>query len=280
MNWEKERNMEQELSADEIKKILVEILVVVDRFCRENKLIYFLTGGTLLGAVRHKGFIPWDDDIDIAMPRESYERLLRTFNRNRKDHYRIIDVSNTKNYYLQFAKVIDNQTVWHEEFAKAIDIGVYVDIFPLDYIGSDYAKAKALNKQTEFYRKLLRAKVYGWYGTRKWYRNLMAMSFSVLPISTKTIIKKIDKLSRSYEKDSNSKYAAVMVFMAYGEREIMESKWFSKIIELPFENHTFCAPAEYDSVLESLYGDYMELPPLKKRVTHHFFRAYRKEIQK
>ena len=71
-----------------------------------------------------------------------------------------------------------------------------------------------------------------------------------------------------------------MVFMAYGEREIMESKWFSKIIELPFENHTFCAPAEYDSVLESLYGDYMELPPLKKRVTHHFFRAYRKEIQK
>ena len=122
--------MKKELSLEEKKKILVSILSEVHNFCDENNLKYFLPGGTLIGAVRHKGFIPWDDDIDIYMPRNDYEKFLCEFNKE-SERYQVISLK-TDGYYLPFGKVIDTKTVLIENVDSDYKMGIYLDIFPLD----------------------------------------------------------------------------------------------------------------------------------------------------
>ena len=138
--------MREICNLSEIKKIELDILRAFRSFCEKNSLRYFLAYGTLLGAVRHGGFIPWDDDIDVAMPRTDYERFLKEF---RDERYEVYDLSK-KGYFYPFAKLCDTTTVLIEEMSVKNSIGVYIDIFPMDGIAdndqSQHSKAKRLMK--------------------------------------------------------------------------------------------------------------------------------------
>lgn len=262
----------RKLENQEIKLIEKRILLEVDRFAEDTNIEYFLAYGTLLGAVRHSGFIPWDDDIDIFMPRNSYDAFLNSFNQY-SSRYKVIDASNTANYPYAFAKVIDTETEITEFRFQEYKSGVYIDVFPLDYVGNDKREIERLNRKLNIKRSILKYKTL----RPSYYRGLRRVLLCLIKtalafINTKQVIIRIDKEIRKNQNEST--YFASMPMLTYGNKEIYEASWFRDYIMVMFEGSSLRAPIEYKKVLESTYGDYMTLPPPDKRKTHHSFDAW------
>lgn len=258
-----------EITLTEQKEILQKILMFFHDFCEKNNLTYYLTGGTLLGAVRHKGFIPWDDDIDVCMPRNDYEKLLDTFN-DAHGAFRVISARD-KQFYLPFAKVVDTRTCMKEAVDSNFELGIFIDIFPIDNMSDDYNTAYSLYRDVKKYRTALMFKNVKISDQRAFYKNVILafgkIALSLIPRSY--IIKKIDKHSQRYNSAQATYYVGMVCAAFYEKREILKSEWFSGKCLLDFEGKQFWAPKGYDAFLTQLYGDYMQLPPVEKRVTHH-----------
>ena len=261
------------------KEIQVEILKEVRNFCDEHNLTYFLGGGTLLGAIRHKGYIPWDDDIDIMMPRADYEKLLTEFNETCNNQYKLISYKNTEDYYYIFAKVVNTQTILVEDNYKKIkDLGIYIDIFPIDYLPDDENETKKIMKQ---YRKM--HKITSMYSVDKLEevtksKSKLIMKKLILSVVNKkdrykNLLQKMDSLASSY-KDTNT---VACVSGRYFEKEIMPSTYIAETIYADFEGEKYKIPAGYDAYLTKHYGNYMELPPEEKRTKEHHNEAYWKK---
>ena len=272
--------MQHNLKLDEIQKIQLNILLEVADFCDKNGITYFLTAGTLIGALRHQGFIPWDDDIDILMFRPDYEKFISIFNKRKNAGTKKVFATGYKNYPYAFAKVSDENTVLveSENLNKYFQIGVNIDVFPLDYLGDDLSLANKFVNYIYRYGGLMDIKNISLDRPRPWYKQtfikIAQMCFKIF--SYKYLISKINQIARKYENQTNSKYIGQIVLKAKGEREILERKWFSSTIELLFENHLFKAPVGYDAYLRRLFGNYMQLPPPGKRVSTHYIKAYYK----
>lgn len=258
----------REIDFDTYKSILLEIMDSIDKFCNDNDIPYFMLGGTLLGAVRHKGFIPWDDDIDIAIPREDYDRFCETFNQNRNDAYSVICLGNNDKYYLPFAKVIDTRTSLIENAFQTIEIGAYVDVFPIDFFGEDKLKqAKKIRERKSFIWRLRSIKHIKISKKRAFYKNAaIIISHLLCWESVNSIARKIDKMERSISGSKDEKYNANLY-----DDKIMPTCYIGNRTKLPFEGREYWAPENYDAYLTDLFGDYMQLPPESERVTHHDF---------
>lgn len=263
----------REIQFEEMKKIELNILNYFTEVCKENNLRYYLGGGTLLGAVRHKGFIPWDDDIDVMMPRPDFQKLLSLSLNN--ENYNIIKPG-TAGYYYNFAKLVDTRTILEEKGIKLIDgLGVYIDIFPLDGMPETPDARKKRFKELNSIRKrinntcLLRPK---FHRNPFAYLNACRIYNSNKYIDLASLQKKyLDSALKNSFNDSEFVFAAGG---AYGARDIFPGKWFEKEIELQFENLSVKAFNGYDFYLTQLYGDYMTLPPEDKRVTPHHTIVY------
>lgn len=263
----------REIQFEEMKKIELNILIYFTEVCEENNLRYYLGGGTLLGAVRHKGFIPWDDDIDVMMPRPDFQKLLSLSINN--ENYNIIKPS-TAGYYYNFAKLVDTRTILEEKGIKRIDgLGVYIDIFPLDGMPETPDDRKKRFKELNSIRKrinntcLLKPK---FHRNPFAYLNACRIYNSNKNIDLSSLQKKyLDSALKNSFDDSEFVFAAGG---AYGARDIFPGKWFEKEIELQFENLSVKAFNGYDFYLTQLYGDYMTLPPEDKRVTPHHTIVY------
>lgn len=263
----------REIQFEEMKKIELNILTYFTEVCEENNLRYYLGGGTLLGAVRHKGFIPWDDDIDVMMPRPDFQKLLSLSINN--ENYNIIKPG-TAGYYYNFAKLVDTRTILEEKGIKLIDgLGVYIDIFPLDGMPETPDARKKRFKELNSIRKrinntcLLRPK---FHRNPFAYLNACRIYNSNKNIDLSSLQKKyLDSALKNSFDDSEFVFAAGG---AYGARDIFPGKWFEKEIELQFENLSVKAFNGYDFYLTQLYGDYMTLPPEDKRVTPHHSIVY------
>jgi lipopolysaccharide cholinephosphotransferase len=271
----------QRITLDELKKIELNTLLEIDALCEKLGLRYSLCGGTLLGAIRHGGFIPWDDDIDIFMPRPDYNRLIEYCRTNETSFALLCNETNEKYGYL-FAKAMAKNTVIHELNANPtnIDMGVYVDIFPIDGLADGYEESKKLFNKTRFKRELLVAKNWKRFfrsKTRAWYYEPIRFAFFLLSrfVSRKGLIRSIQRAYRSDAFDQRE-YAAT-VCGSYRLKEILPRSVYDAYTELEFEGHKFKALAAYDTYLSSIYGDYMQLPPEDKRVSHHVFEAYYKD---
>lgn len=267
----------KELSLSEIKKIELDILVNFHEFCKENNLKYFLAYGTLLGAIRHKGFIPWDDDIDVVMPRKDYRVFISKYNYWAKKKYNIVSLDFRNDYYLCAAKLIDPNTILKENVNQVIDIGVFIDVFPLDFLTSDFKSAcKHMKRIERMYWPIVFKQIE--YGKNKPLLKRIAFKLGHQCFKRTNISKrllKIDKVSQKFNFLEDSRYCGLVCFRGtYGVKEILESSWFNDCVEIEFEGKFFYAPYEYKKVLAHLYGDYMSLPPIEKRVTHHSFVAY------
>lgn len=263
----------REIQFEEMKKIELNILIYFTEVCEENNLRYYLGGGTLLGAVRHKGFIPWDDDIDVMMPRPDFQKLLSLSINN--ENYNIIKPG-TAGYYYNFAKLVDTRTILEEKGIKRIDgLGVYIDIFPLDGMPETPDDRKKRFKELNSIRKrinntcLLKPK---FHRNPFAYLNACRIYNSNKNIDLSSLQKKyLDSALKNSFDDSEFVFAAGG---AYGARDIFPGKWFEKEIELQFENLSVKAFNGYDFYLTQLYGDYMTLPPEDKRVTPHHTIVY------
>lgn len=266
----------KELSLEELKVIEFDILKMFDSFCKENNIKYFLAYGTLLGAVRYKKFIPWDDDVDVLVPREDYDRLIKIFNDNEK--YHLFAFEKDKNYKFPFAKLCDISTRKIETFYpnSGAELGVEIDVFPLDAWDNDLEKAK---KEVKFIHKNMKwlmctkvDKPQTNNCVKKFIWNII-ISF-VKFLGSGYFIKNIIKISDNPPKEE-SKYVGAKAWNVYDERGIIPAEAFSDTIEIEFEGQMFPAPIGYDAYLTCLYGDYLPEPPKEKQKTHHAFKAYK-----
>ena len=259
------------LSLDEIKKIEFEILQWFDGVCKQYHLQYFLFSGTLLGAVRHKGFIPWDDDIDVVMLRADYERLLKISICDSR--YKLISIKSDNTFFYPFAKAIDTYTSIEEHSGDGITRSVWIDIFPLDNDLPTPKERKRRAKEIHLRRRLLH------YSTNKHH------SGNRISVIAKDIVYKMLKVYGSYNltmdvikaatkyNDLDTEYLSDLSWGKYSERQVWKRKWFYPI-ELEFEKHYFPVPGGYHEILSTLYGNYMKLPSEQYRTPAHNLVVY------
>lgn len=271
-----------EIASDELKQIAFNVLCQVKAVCEDQNIRYFLDGGTLLGAVRHGGFIPWDDDIDICMPRPDYERFIE-YCKNNDTSFGVVSHKIDKKFTELYAKAYDKATVCQEMYVNRnnSDYGVYVDIFPVDGLGNDLKTALKLLHKSRFKRSLLTAanwKSFFKSRTRKWYIEPIRFIFYLLSrcVNPHKLINKIEKMYSSFNFDESEKVGVVCG--CYGDKEVMNRSIYDSGTNVKFENEIFAAMGKYDEFLTNLYGDYMVLPPKEKRISHHTFVAYKKDF--
>jgi lipopolysaccharide cholinephosphotransferase len=253
----------RKLSTEELKQKLLEILVVVDDFCAKNNIRYSLEGGTLLGAVRHKGFIPWDDDIDLMMPRPDYDKFVRSFNGG-SNHYRVECYETNKNMFFNFAKVIDTRTKLFE-YGGDTGLGINIDIFQID--GFDLREnIYKTRKKLRLLRGLMMAKQYGAKLSRK--NIVMDIVKGLLaPVPMRLLSGMCQKLIRTHNYE---KSRSVCLMTTYNvEKLVFPRRLFNDYIQIEFEERKFYAVRNYDIYLTNEYGDYMRLPPPHEREPKH-----------
>ena len=282
MKFEKEMfmsKMKKELTLEEIKETELNLLVQFHDICQKNGLRYSLGGGTLLGAVRHKGFIPWDDDIDVMMPRPDYEKFLK-YCINNTTPFKLHYYKYSSNYVLIDAKISDPSTILVDKVlsSKRNKVGVFIDVFVIDGLGDNEQAAKKQFMKTSVKREVLNAMTWDKFFRSKthplYYEPLRFVVYILSRIANaQKLLSSIDRINREVNFDS-SKYAGC-VSGVYRTKEIMKTSVFKSYVKLKFEDQEFWCIKDYDSYLKQHYGDYMELPPEEKRQTHHTFKAYR-----
>lgn len=250
---------------------LTEMLGWFHDFCVENKLRYYTLAGTCLGMVRHKGFIPWDDDIDVGMPREDYNSFVELM-KNGLEHYKLDVPTMDDKYLYTYAKLYDTNTTLIENNRHKLKRGIFIDVFPLDGAGNDLEKGKeqylSINKKINLI--CLRNCVVS--NHRAVYKNAAIIMSRLLPrfiLNENKLIKQVIEESAKYKFDECK---IIANFSGdWGTKEVFKKEWFGEPVLYNFENIKIYGPVDADSYLTNLYGDYMTPPPPEKRVSHHDF---------
>ncbi|MBQ7862548.1 MAG: LicD family protein [Clostridia bacterium] len=250
--------------SEKLKIVEKEMLEHFVRICEKEDLRYFVAGGTLLGAVRHKGFIPWDDDIDVLMPRADYELFLKKAQAYLPDNLFLQSFETDREYPCNFAKIRNSDTTFIESTLADMKInhGVYIDIFPLDYYPKKNSRLFELKKLILTLRISADFKIDNQKLKTKTVRKLLKI---LMPDRQKAVRMKEKLFTAVPESDM-----LVSNCGAWGKREIFPAEWCSEYVDLTFEGVQVKAPYKYHELLSQLYGDYMKLPDEKDRVSHHY----------
>ena len=254
------------MQMEQLKKIELVIFREFIGICEKLNLKYYVLGGTLLGAVRHNGFIPWDDDIDVGMPRKDYERFLREAPALLNERYFLQNHVTDPNWVSNFSKIRDSRTTFIESSVKKFSInhGVYIDIFPLDY----HDKADEEKFFRKFRRYTRRIGLSYWTpGIKQKIKKCLIsfIPFLCCPSLKKTVLKRENLMKRNGKTPYIANYCG-----AWGRKEIIPAAWYGDGVVLNFEGMNVIAPSNYDAWLTQVYGEYMKLPPEEKRKPHHY----------
>ncbi|MBE6732995.1 MAG: LicD family protein [Ruminococcaceae bacterium] len=252
-----------------LKSVELEILKYFIDICEKENIQYFLIGGTALGAVRHKGFIPWDDDIDVGMPRADYEKFISVAQKYLPEYYFLQNFYTDQNYPNNFSKIRDSRTAFIETSCRNIDMnhGVYIDIFPLD----GYPATKLPSKIFDFKKKLINSRismVFETYQAKSLKSKIALFLLKIVYPNYRTAVRSRETLYKKYNY-SDSRYV-VNHGGAWGRKEIVLKSYFGNGALGEFENLKVIIPENYDQYLKNVYGDYMTLPPKENRKGHHY----------
>lgn len=262
MNFENKKRLE----LSEIKKVEFEILKNFKKICDDNNLKYFLAYGSLLGAVRHKGFIPWDDDIDVMMPRPDYNKFIE-FLKNNDTKYKLINFKFKKKCDTYYSKFVDDDYIVIER-DKYIRDGIFIDIFPLDPFANSIEEAKKNYKKFPICRRIVSYNVLGKSSySKNNFKKLIKFLFYLFAkiIGLKYCFEKYDKFIN--KKDYyQTKYKST--FLSNGAKRVYSDEEIGNGTFVEFEGEIFNTFSNYGSILEKEYGDYMKIPEKKDRVTH------------
>lgn len=270
---------QNELSLQEMQEANLSALIEIDRICRENDLTYFLAYGTLLGAVRHKGYIPWDDDVDIIMPRKDFEAFQALTDKT-DSCFRLCNRANTQNYpyYLPRFCNMDYQYVTTVQGPK-FDIGAFVDIYILDNACSDEKAGKDLNRKMNRMNAMYLLYLSGQIGGSGLKRMCAVVLHRLLRmVKGKDYPQRINRdMERELKKRTSEqdRYVGIPCW-SFGFLQY-EKSVFSEKTEMVFEDRLFYVPKQYEMLLTLWYKDYMALPPENKRVASHSYKMYRRE---
>ena len=252
--------------------VMLGILKDIDRVCKKHNLTYWLAHGTLLGAYRKNCFIPWDDDIDIFMPREDYNKFIKTCNDKEIDENYCLKSIERNNSKYPFAKVVNNKIIIQSKSSE--DRNLWIDIFPIDGFPEDYETSVKQTKKIEFGKGLIYLHNTSFGDILKERKSIknkiqkIILKPIAMVIPTKKISMAMIKIATKY-KYSESKFVGGYIW-GYGICERLEKeKFVSEAIKMEFEGNEFNVPKGYDLYLTSIYGEYMKLPPEDKRITHN-----------
>lgn len=259
----------------EIQQMELGIMEYIHEVCQKIGVKYFLAYGSLIGAVRHKGFIPWDDDMDICMLREDYEKLQDYLIANPDERYEVMSYKNNLNYVYPFMKVQDNQTYLLEEDVRIdSNMGIYVDIFPVDGYEDD---SVFKDKMTRLIKKRqLSCYTFKGITNTKSLLNSLIRYISVIIFyftNTNKYIRGIDDLAQSRKVDDYE----LVDYLIYKDmnKPVWKREWLKQTITGVFEGKEFMIPKNYHEILTSDYGDYTQLPPVELRFSHHDFQLWK-----
>lgn len=255
----------------EIQNISYNILIKFRNCCDRYNLRYCLGGGTLLGAVRHKDFIDWDDDIDVLMPRPDYEIFIKLSNNEIGENLKLYHKACMKDPFFAYAKLSDNRTTSIDNsICIKNDLGISIDIFPIDGLPNNYLKIKLHFLFLKVYKYLLNLKIAKYNNSKSITKNIIKNILITIIrklFRLNWIIDKIDYIAKKYKYDNSIQVAAQT--LNYGEKEIMNKEKFTSYIKIKFRNEIFNAPSNYKEYLASLYNNYMQLPLEKNRISTH-----------
>lgn len=270
----KKRDGYRQLNEEEIKELELGVMDYIHNLCQKENINYSLAYGTLLGAVRHKGYIPWDDDVDISLKRDEYDKLYQAVLRDNDPIYKVASWENDARYPYSFYRVYDARTVYENNYIENdIDLGICVDVFPFDY----YADVNKEMVKLDTYRRLSVYTLYGIHsknaGLKNIVRYLLVLVFRLTRV--KTWNKKMNLLSM--QANDNDFIDYLMENKRTSTK--FEKTLLDKVMDSPFEDRTYKIPEASHQILSAIYGDdFMEIPPVEKRVKHDDFVAYIKEV--
>lgn len=263
----------RKIDSNELRQLQLQILDEVASFCEKHNIKYFLMGGTLLGAVRHQGYIPWDDDIDIGMLREDYNRFIELYSSQKNNTYYLYGYEINQDFYFPFIKCCLHNTLSIEKYLPYHKYGVNIDIFPIDVISSLHAHR--IIKQISKIRRLHYLKNSP--PSPEYYQGFTLLRkrirFKILSyIPSSLILKNLYTILEQQVKMGGDKKGNIV--WGYGEREVVNPDIFDETILMSFEGIMYRVPKKYDEWLTAVYGDYMQLPPVEQRFNHGFEAFY------
>ena len=260
------------LSQQEVKRGLLEILDAFHEFALANDIRYSLGAGTLLGAIRHEGFIPWDDDIDVYVPRPDFDRIVKLAKAGWSNGSLRFTGFEIDGFPMPFVKMIDTSVQVVDRATRAsVPLHLWIDVFPLDGVPDDEEQACRYLKKTRLLVYLIKAGNYKFFGAGRTRAKRIAKML-VIPFVRALRLntwaeRKLIETARSLKYDDSSNVCDV-VWNAYGPGEIMPRSAFELMTSVNFEGREFRATSAYDEWLRGMYGDYMKLPPEEKRISH------------
>jgi lipopolysaccharide cholinephosphotransferase len=260
------------LTIDQLRERQLRLLSAVADHCERHGLHYYLCAGTLLGAVRHQGYIPWDDDIDLMLPREDFDRLCATFPGPEAVHVSLRSLTSDRHYVLPFAKVTDDRTRIDVESDMISGLGVYIDVFPLD----GWCRSRPARLVQRVLLKglldVMRVKHMVLGRRRKGVRNVVLALGKVLLawLPARWVARSLERVAKLGRFDT----ARDVGVISWGYQESIPVTAYGEPGHLDFEGSSYRVPHDTHTVLSTIYGDYMTLPPAEQQVTHHRFVAY------
>lgn len=272
----------KELTIRENQMVALDILSKIAEICEEQNFRYYLMYGTLIGAIRHKALIPWDDDIDIMMPQDDYAKLLDFLQQNSEKypHLKIFNPKTVAEYPYMITRISDIRYVIDVENEKDYGLGAFIDIYPFYGLGNTEQEALKLGMKGDrlssacYQATRLSYKVEN---TKQWYRKILKYPVFWITkfIGKEYFQKRLFKLSEKKNYDT-SKYVGCVIWLSGGKKDIFLREWFDEIISVNMEGRDYKVPARYNDILLHIYGDYMKLPPEKDRIAHHRYKIYKK----
>lgn len=274
--------MEREISTNEFKKVAYEVLEYFKYVCEKNDIYYILSFGTVLGAVRHNGFIPWDDDIDVCIFRKDYQKLINAFKNENNDRFRLVSSDVDPDYSLPHMKIVDTNTILFQSSRRNdFPLGIWIDVFALDNVPDDIKVRHRFIRKLNIYQTIWTMLEFVPNENARGFRSKIYLLLSGLVgalynYDSRKWALKLEALAQKY-KSVNTQEVGVLSFFPYDRnKSIFPRDMLNESSFHIFETGEFPIPKEYDKYLTKLYGDWRTPPPKDQQVTHHSFRVHRR----